>query len=65
MTCEVVSNTADADHRVYLPVCAWADSATVAVVSRTDYADLAATASKVDLRAFASLAATVREEISG
>lgn len=63
VTCEVVGTDSAADHRVYLPVCAWADASTAGVVSRTDFAALAPTAAAVDLRAAAGLTETVRGEL--
>jgi hypothetical protein len=63
LTCEVVLDRNVGAHPVYLPVCAWADGSTVGVVSGVDYASPAPAAADVDVRAFAALTATVRQEV--
>lgn len=64
LTCEVVKSTATGATPAYLPMCAWADSRTVAAVAETDYGHLAASPGAVDLIAFAVRADTVRTEVS-
>ncbi len=59
LTCEILMSEAT----TYVPVCAWADSHTVAAVAETDRGAPATSPSAVDLDAFAHKVDTIRDEV--
>lgn len=63
LTCEVLKSTSDSGAAGFLPMCACADSDTVAAVAVANRLSLAVSTRSVDLTAFAERVNTIRNEV--